>query len=199
MSQTKTKSYSTITRLICATIIIIGLVVISGWILDIDSLKSLSPTWVTMKFSTAASFLMSGIVILLMNEYRNNNSEVSRVLLFAPLIIIMFFMGTSLVSLFSDTNSGVNSLFVKDDVSAIYTLKPGLPSLGTAISFIAINVGGFTALLVHQRRKKYAQISGAIVLIFGIVALIGYATDIPEMYYQISEISGAMAVHTARH
>ena len=197
MKQTKTKSYSTITRLICAIIIIIGLVVISGWILDIDSLKSLSPTWVTMKFSTAASFLMSGIVILLMNEYRNNNSEVSRILLFAPLIIIMFFMGTSLVSLFSDTNSGVNSLFVKDDVSAIYTLKPGLTSLGTAISFIVINVVGFTSLLVHQRYKKYVLISGVIVMIFGVVALIGYATDIPELYYQISQISGAMAVHTA--
>ena len=34
LNKIKTKSYSTITRLICATIIIIGLVVISGWILD---------------------------------------------------------------------------------------------------------------------------------------------------------------------
>lgn len=189
--------YSEITRILSAIVIIIGLVVIIGWFIDIDSLKSIVPTWVTMKFSTAVSFLMSGIVVMLMNEYRNNNSEFSRIFLFAPLIIILFFMATLLVTTIMGTSSGVSSLFVKEDLGAVGSVKSGTPSLGTMINFILIIIVGFTSLLVHKKYKKYSLISGGIVLILGIVALLGYTIDSPLLYYQVSGISGAMAIHTA--
>lgn len=43
------------------TLVFIGSIVMVGWIFDIEILKSLSPTWVTMKFTTALSFTLSGI------------------------------------------------------------------------------------------------------------------------------------------
>ena len=189
--------YAEITRILAATVIIIGLVVIIGWLAEIDSLKSIVPTWVTMKFSTAVSFLMSGIVIMLMNEYRNNNSEISRIFLFAPLIIILFFMATLMVTTILGTTSGVSSLFVKEDVGAIGSVKAGIPSIGTMINFILIIVVGFTSLLISKKYKKYSLISGGIVLILGVLALIGYAIEQPVLYYQVAGYSGAMAIHTA--
>ena len=195
------KIFTNTTRILSSTVIIIGLVVIIGWLLDLDSLKSIIPTWVTMKFSTAVSFLMSGIVVMLLNEWRNNNSEFSRIFLFAPLIIISFFMTTLLVTTILDTTSGVSSLFVKDDPGAIGTLIAGLPSLGTMINFLLIIIVGFTALLVgkfsERKFKKFAIVSGGLVLVLGIIALIGYATEESALYYQIEEYSGAMAIHTA--
>lgn len=195
------KIFADITRILAAIVIIIGLVVIIGWFLDLDNLKSIVPTWVTMKFSTAVSFLMSGIVIILMNEWRNNNSEFSRIFLFAPLIIISFFMATLLVTTMLDTTSGVSSLFVKDDPGSIGTLKAGLPSVGTMINFLIIIAVGFVALLVgkfnERKLKKYAIISGGLVLLLGIIALLGYAIEEPALYYQVGTYSGAMAIHTA--
>ena len=108
----ESRLYFDITRILSAVVIIIGLVVIIGWLLDIDTLKSIVPTWVTMKFSTAVSFLMSGIVVMLMNEYRNNNSEFSRIFLFAPLIIILFFMATLLMVFSTNTVIGIGSSLV---------------------------------------------------------------------------------------
>ena len=196
----KNKPYVEIVRIISAVVIIIGLVVIAGWLLDVDTLKSIVPDWVTMKFSTAISFLMSGIVVMLLNEFRNNNSEFSRIFLFAPLIIISFFMATLLVTTIIGTTSGVSNLFVQEDPGAIGTVKAGTPSVGTMINFILIIAVGFTALLIAQSKskfKKYAIISGGIVLVLGITALLGYAIEEPALYYQVAGISGAMAIHTA--
>ena len=195
------KTFADITRILAATVIIIGLVVIIGWMLDLDSLKSIVPTWVTMKFSTALSFLMSGIVVMLLNEWRNSNSEFARIFLFAPLIIISFFMATLLVTTVLDTTSGVSSLFVKDDPGAVGTVKAGTPSVGTMINFLLIMAVGFVALLVgkfsERKFKKYAIVSGALVLLLGIIALLGYALEEPALYYQVGGYSGAMAIHTA--
>jgi len=195
------QQYVEIVRIISAIVIIIGSVVIAGWLLEIDTLKSIVPDWVTMKFSTAVSFLMSGIVVMLLNEFRNNNSEFSRIFLFAPLIIISFFMATLLVTTIMGTTSGVSNLFVQDDPGAVGTVKAGTPSIGTMINFLLIIAVGFIALLItkfsERKFKKYAIISGGITLVLGIVALLGYAIEEPILYYQVDGISGAMAIHTA--
>jgi len=193
----ETKLYAEITRILSATVIVIGLVVIIGWLMDIDSLKSIFPTWVTMKFSTAVSFLMSGIVLMLMNEYRNNNSEFSRIFLFAPLIIILFFMATLLITTLMGTTTGVSSLFVTEDPNAIGSVKAGTPSVGTMINFILIIGVGFASLLVTKKFKIGALIAGGIIFLLGVIALLGYAIEEPALYYQVAGYSGAMAIHTA--
>jgi len=189
--------YTNITRILSATVIIIGLVVMIGWFIDDDTLKRLNPNWVTMKFSTATSFLASGLIVLLMNESRNKNSEAAKIIIFAPLIIVLFFMATLLVSTIAGTSTGVSSLFVTEDASsALHSVTPGKPSVGTMVNFLLITGVGFTYLLVHPKQKKYYNICGAIVLALAITALVGYAIDSPPLYYQIEGASGAMALHT---
>jgi len=191
-------SYANLTRIVSAVVIMIGLVVMIGWFTDDDALKRLNPDWVTMKFSTATSFFVSGMVVFLINESRNKNSEASKIIIFAPLIVVLFFMATLLVSTISGTSTGVSSLFVKEEASAaVQSVKAGTPSVGTMINFILIIGAGFTYLLAHPKHRKYLSISGAIILALAIIALIGYAIDSPPLYYQVEGASGAMALHTA--
>jgi len=191
-------NYTNIARIISGIVIVIGLIVMIGWFTDDDALKRLNPDWVTMKFSTAASFLVSGMVVFLINESRNKNSEVSRIIIFAPLIVVLFFMATLLVSTITGTTTGVSSLFVKEEASAaLHSVQAGTPSVGTMINFLFIIGVGFTFLLVHPKHRKYLTISGAVILSFAIIALVGYAIDSPPLYYEIEGTSGAMAVHTA--
>ena len=190
--------YANISRIVSVAIIIIGLVVMIGWFTDDDALKRLNPDWVTMKFSTATSFFVSGMVVFLLNESRNKNSEAAKILIFAPLIVVLFFMGTLLVSTISGTTTGVSSLFVKEDASAtLHSVEAGTPSVGTMINFLFIIGVGFTYLLANPKHRKYLYISGGIVLALAIIALIGYAIDSPPLYYQVEGASGAMALHTA--
>ena len=57
-----------VARALAVAVSITGSVVMVGWILDIDALKSILPTWVTMKFSTALSFTLSGITLYFMSH-----------------------------------------------------------------------------------------------------------------------------------
>ncbi len=190
--------YANITRIVSVAVIIIGLVVMIGWLNDDDALKRLNPDWVTMKFSTAVSFFSSGIIIFLLNESRNKNSEASRIIIFAPLIIVLFFMATLLVSTIAGTTTGVSSLFVKEDASdAMHSAIAGTPSVGTMANFLLIIGAGFTYLLAHPKHRKYLSISGGIILALAIIALIGYGIDSPPLYYEVDGASGAMALHTA--
>ena len=190
--------YANITRIISVVAIIIGLVVMIGWFTDDDALKRLNPDWVTMKFSTATSFFASGIIIFLLNESRNKNSETAKIIIFAPLIVVLFFMATLLISTISGTTTGVSSLFVKEDASAaLHSVKAGTPSVGTMVNFLLIIGAGFTYLLAHPKHRKYLSISGGVILALAIIALIGYAIDSPPLYYQVDGTSGAMALHTA--
>ena len=110
-------------------------------------------------------------------------------------------MATLLVTTIMGTTSGVSSLFVQEDPGITNTVKAGTPSVGTMINFILIIVVGFTALLIarfaERKFKKFAVISGGIVLVLGITALLGYAIEEPALYYQVLGYSGAMAIHTA--
>ncbi|MFQ5586088.1 MAG: hypothetical protein ACE5GF_04615 [Thermodesulfobacteriota bacterium] len=53
-----------ISRLLGIIVTLTGLMVMVGWIIDIPILKSILPHWVTMKFSTALSFMASHTAIL---------------------------------------------------------------------------------------------------------------------------------------
>ncbi|MFI3218141.1 MAG: hypothetical protein QX189_03375 [Methylococcales bacterium] len=50
--------------LIAVLTIISGSLVLFGWAFDITILKSISPTWVSMKANTAFCFILIGIILL---------------------------------------------------------------------------------------------------------------------------------------
>ncbi len=54
---------SRIAEVLGVVVLLLGLVVMLGWIFDISVLKSILPVWVTMKFSTALCFFLSGFTL----------------------------------------------------------------------------------------------------------------------------------------
>jgi len=126
-----------ITTVIGISLVFIGSIVMMGWIFDIGILKSLSPTWVTMKFTTALSFTLSGILFLVITNFLDKKSEFLRSLIILPAIPIIFFMGFAIAENLLDFESPVAKLFVSED-TGIHSLKKGLPSLGTMINFLLI-------------------------------------------------------------
>src|SRR5437667_459646 len=59
------------------TISFVGLAVLIGWIMDIPALTSLIPNSVTMKFSTAVSFIFTGVSILIISKLAIESSGYS--------------------------------------------------------------------------------------------------------------------------
>ena len=57
----------TISKILAVIVTLVGIMVMFGWTLDIQSLKSILPIWVTMKFSTALCFALSGVVLFVIS------------------------------------------------------------------------------------------------------------------------------------
>ncbi len=179
-------------------IIMAAVAVIMGWVFDIDVLKRILPGFVTMKFSTALSFLFSGIILFFAwRRERPTQSDWADVMLPSASLLLSLLMGTALISVLLGFNSGIERLFIEDRPDAILTPVPGRPSMGTMLAFIAIAVLGIVAIGVWRGKMRFYRWLGGLVSILGLAALVGYLFDWPFLYYGVANVSTAMAVHTA--
>lgn len=176
---------------------VVGIAVMAGWILDIGILKSILPFWVTMKFTTAFSFFISGITLYFIVDLVENESEISKVILPITLLIILLLMATLLISTFLGIRTRIEDLFVREAGISVMTVTPGRPSVGTMINFISIAIAGFFAMFYLKKSKPKLKIIGGIICIVGSMAIIGYVINLPFLYYAIEGASTAMAFHTA--
>lgn len=174
-----------------------GLAVMIGWILDIDILKSILPIWVTMKFSTALCFFLSGITLYFIASSQEKGLGIAQVVLPITILGILLFMATLLISVFIGIRTGVEDLFVREVEGAVKTTIPGRPSIGTMINFILMATAGILTILNITRLKVKLLTIGRIVTVIGGAAIIGYIFNVPVFYYAIEGFSTAMALHTA--
>ncbi len=184
-----------IAKILANVVIGIGVIVIIGWFFDIQVLKNLFPSLVTMKLSTAISFVMSGIIIYLINEITQKDSIFAKLFLPAPIIVIIFFMVTLFVSNPFGIQTGIEDVFIKE-TEAVKSVTPGRPSIGTMVSFILVIIASLTFIIKSQKNKLFFIIGNIIVAISSL-SLIGYVTDLSFLYYEIEKQSTAMALHTS--
>ena len=175
----------------------IGITVLIGWFSDIDILKSLSPNWVTMKFSTAMCFVMGGMILYFMNESERENSDYSKIILLTPMIIILFFTVTFLISTLANIPTGIQDIFIKEKTNAIKSVSSGIPSIGTMINFLLIYIAGLISLLNSTKKKKIFSLIGIAITSIGSLAVLGYIINFEVLYYTVEGLSTAMALHTA--
>jgi len=169
-------------QLLSVIVIFTGISVMFGWFLDIDILKSILPQWVTMKFTTALCFFLSGIIVYYINTVLTGNSELVRIILPVPCLIIALFMASLLMSFFFGIQTGIEDLFVREESQAIQTVIPGRPSVGTMVAFIAVVISGFCALLNSPNLKKQLTIIGWFIGLVGALAIVGYVINLPLLY-----------------
>ena len=184
------------------TISFVGLAVLIGWIMDIPALTSLIPNSVTMKFSTAVSFIFTGVSILIISKLAigsSGYSDLSHIVLPISMLIILLFMSTHIGSIIVSAPSGVDNLFVKEqELDPVLTASPGRPSFPTMISFLLIATAAAGTLITSgSNLKKLIGGTGFAIGIIGSVALAGYALSLPMLYYSFEGLNTAMAVHSA--
>ena len=188
----------TVTASLSAVVSITGIVVMAGWVFDIPVLKSILPHWVTMKFSTALCFFLSGMILWLLSSLLKKQSDVVQVLLPAPSFVILMVMGLLLASSFLGIRSGIEDLFVKESVGAVMTTTPGRPSAGTMVCFVLIGFSGLGSVFrLHTQVPWIFKGVGTVITVLACLALLGYAFSWPVLYYSVEGWSTAMAFHTA--
>lgn len=166
----------------------LGAVVIFGWLNDIYPLVQIYPTFAAMQFNTALGFVLTGCGLFCTLKPTKIGIGLT-----TGLLILMTV--TTLIEYASAVNLGIDQLFIEHKVT-VKTSHPGRMSPNTALCFVvsgtAILLSGFG---FFRHRALAVAMLGAIVSAFGLVVLIGYATELEATYGWVRFTR--MALHTA--
>lgn len=172
--------------------IAVGAVVILGWILDVQMLKSVIPGFATMKGNTALGFILVGISIrMAATSDRSIAQEVNYRLVAFALVLLG---GATLYEFYFNTTLRIDEMLFDDPESVAKNLPPGRMSIGTALGF---GLSGLALLLLDLRYRSIvvSEWLAGITTLNGLLAIIGYLYGVEELY-RVAPYS-SMAIHTA--
>jgi PAS domain S-box-containing protein len=168
-----------------------GVLVLFGWLLDIPSLKSVLPGFVTMKANTAVGLILAGASLALLGRAARSVRirRLSRVCAGTTVLLGLLTVSQCLFGL----DFGIDQLLFREPAGAVGTLSPGRMAPATAVDFLllggALFLGNFRRTILASQRM--ALLAGLI----GLLALTGYMYGAPNLY-GIGHYT-QMAVHTA--
>jgi signal transduction histidine kinase len=172
-----------ITKGIAWFTLICSLIVIAGWIIRIPDLTSLLPDSLSMKFNTAASFVLLSLAVI---RY-STDAEDRRVRYFSIAIITIACL--SLLEYVFGINLGIDELFVKDFSGAPNTFFPGRPSAFTAFCFLLLGI----VLIVSRVRNNEAIVwlSLMVVVMIGGMVVLSFALGIDYLnsYARLTKVA----------
>jgi len=156
-------------------------------------MKSIHPSFVTMKTNTAIAFLLSGISLLFLSTEQN----IERWKLFTNIFsLLVIFIGMfSLLEYIFKIDLGIDQFLFKESPGAIGTSQLGRMAPNTAVSFIAVGLSLILMNVKSIRIFSLAQIFAVIVALISWAALLGYVYGIPESYGAADYTK--MALHTS--
>ena len=184
-----------IVRLFAFIIGVVAILVMLGWVFDVGLLKSLNPSWVTMKLHTSVAFLLTALILYYIGEDLAGRSQVAVIVLPLASFVMALIMWSLLFSVLFDSRSGLEQWLVIEDI--VKTAMPGRPSVPNMLNFILISLGGLMTIFHPAHLKTILSWLGGIIAVTGAVACIGYLLDAPLLYYYIAGVNTAMAAHTA--
>lgn len=166
--------YRHLNTLLFAAVLLLGVSVMLGWILGIESLVQVAPTLAPMQFNNALCFVLLGIAGL---GYVVNPKRF--VLPFATFGIVL--SSLTLIQYLLNIDFRIDLLFINTH-EIIPTAHPGRMAPNSAIGHIL----AFTSLLCLVNKNttaiKFSGIFGALVFSVGLVSLTGYFIDVDGGY-----------------
>jgi len=176
-----------------ALVMALGGGVMLGWLLDIQELKSLSPTWATMKVNTAACFLLTGLSLWLLRDEQATRRRRHAGRACAAIVVVIAVLTLGEFALGADF--GIDQLLMRQPGDAGGTSLPGRMSLATAVNFVVIGLAFLGMDWQPRVGRRPALVLFLLAGTSGLLAFTGYLYGVTSLY-SISPYS-AMAVHSA--
>jgi PAS domain S-box-containing protein len=187
---------------VAAFVFLIGMLVLLGWRFDIVEIKSVFPTFPTMKVNTAVGFCLSAVSLWsvgpsifnasseVVHRRQQRHQSIVRICAVALLLLSAATLGEYLFG----WRLGIDELFVQDVGRGPETL-PGRMAPATAASFLAMSVALLLIDVKLSRDTWPTQWLALAVAINGFVGSLGFLYDVEYLYG--SQPYASMAVHTA--
>ncbi|MBC7915262.1 MAG: response regulator [Pyrinomonadaceae bacterium] len=170
-------SYLVWIRLTAILSITVAVLVITGWLFNIESLKTFNAAN-TMKFNAAISFLMLGAAV-----YLFSSEKIYPTLGIALTIMVLLLSAVSLSQDVFNYKAYIDEFFVED--TAFYNVNkihPGRMAPSTAFCFVLIASSLLVLQFARAEIKVIAQYALHVVTLISFIALIGYLFSVPAFY-----------------
>jgi signal transduction histidine kinase/ActR/RegA family two-component response regulator len=188
MSQDPHKLYRTIARVGGLLLLLLGVLVLLGWLWNITSFTTILPGRITMKPNTAAGFLFLGLSLSFLAGA--GKSRTLKLLCAASASVSVLVGLLTLSEYLFHADLGIDQLLFRDLVQLSY---PGRMAHITAFNFC---LAGLSVLLLvfSEKRATISQALAATTGLSALFAIIGYLYGVPALYGSIEYTS--MALHT---
>jgi len=173
----------------------IGVLVLTGWALDIGVLKSVTPGLVAMKANAALGLLLSAVGLLLL---QGTEARWGRRAWIAVLAVVVGTIGVvTLAEYFFSWNPGFDQLFFRETAGTVWTSQPGRMAPVSAFCFVLM--GG--ALLAGSQRvpaRLEIPILAGVGTALGVIGGLALLGSLAGMWLNAPALNNSgLAVHTA--
>lgn len=179
--------------------IIIGteaVLVMAGWIFNIDSLTRIIPNMNNMKFPTALLFLMSAAGLYFICQAVQKNYGMAYIVLPGLVLTISLIASALLFGNIFNVRAGFETVFVREGAS-LFGAGSGWPSIPTLISFILFAVASATSLFPGEIATLWIGRFGYVLIFLNIIPVFGYLFQIPALYYGFISFSSPISLNSA--
>ncbi|MFT3929349.1 MAG: ATP-binding protein [Spongiibacteraceae bacterium] len=170
-------------------VVLLGLCVLIGWLLDLSVLKSVLPGAVEMKANTALALVLAGSALFIFN--RDSERQWQWVVIVLALLIGAIGAATLSEYIFG-WQLGIDELLFADRATAYNTYR-GRMSPYSAVAFCAIGVALLAAL--HRSLNILVGVLGTFVGSIGAISALGYLWQASEL--TTDRVMPPVAINTA--
>lgn len=183
----------TIVTVASATAMLVGMLVLVGWIFEVEPLKTVLPGMATMKVNTALSLVLVGFA--LRQCLRGGGICPTRTERFAAALVVLVASAT-LFEYVTGVNLGIDNALISDRAAGAFAAFP--PGRMSTVTTICLLLLGAALLLLPVNgivARRWVQGAALFALLASGLGLVSYAYDIGALF-QINPYS-TMAMHTA--
>ena len=158
----------------------LGSIVLSGWILQLTSLKSVFHGLVAVKANTALALVLSGVALWLLIPGESSRQRRGIAFFFASLVG-MIGLGTFCEYLFG-LNLGIDQLLFHEVVGAVATSSPGRMAPIATVGFTAIGAALMLLAVKTRHCERASQLLSLLAALAAMLAIIGYIDHATPLY-----------------
>ena len=176
-----------------AVVLLVGLVVLAGWIFDVPEVKAVVPGLATMKPNTAVAFFLAGMALWLFQDEQIRRWKRRLALGCSFTMSVIGFL--TLMEYLWGWDLGIDQLLFRDVPQGAEAVAPGRMSFTTALSFYMAGVALLLVKADNGRNRLFVQSLTLATFAVSLLALVGYAYGVQSLY-RVAPY-GSMALHTA--
>jgi len=161
--------------IMASLVFLLGATVLVGWAINVDVLKSIMPTWVTMKANTGLGMMLCGIALGLTGV----KGRAARLIALSSAGILLVLGAATLVEYLFGMDFAIDEMLFRDISIPIGNSLPARMSPLTAYCFLLSGIALEVAASPGLRRRwmPFVAAIGSTLIAVGVVAILGYAID----------------------